>query len=76
MPTSVCNGVCLEFGFYFYFLMYKSETERGPERLPVSRSKDYVRSGIKIGSVLCLCTHVSPSVPEMQGMYASGGHPI
>ena len=32
---------------------------------PVSRSKDYVRSLINIGSVLCLCTPVSPSVPEM-----------
>ena len=34
---------------------------------PVSRSKDYVRSWIKhrkTGSVLCLCTPVSPSVPE------------
>ena len=32
---------------------------------PVFRSKRYVRSGIKIGSVLCLCTPVSPSVPEI-----------
>ena len=31
----------------------------------VSRSKDYVRSRIKIGSVVCLCTPVSPIVPEM-----------
>ena len=41
---------------------------------PVSRSKDYVRSLINIGSVvLCLYTPVSPSVPEMEGIYASGG---
>ena len=36
---------------------------------PVSRSKDYVQSGIKIGSVVCLYTHVSPSMPKMEGIY-------
>ena len=35
---------------------------------PVSSSKDYVRSGVKFGSVLCLYTPVSRSVPEMEGM--------
>ena len=40
---------------------------------PVSRSKDYVRSRIKIGSVVCLHTPVLPSVPEMEGIYATGG---
>ena len=40
---------------------------------PVSRSKDYVRSRIKIGSVVYLYTPVSPSVPEIEGMYATGG---
>ena len=34
-----------------------------------SRSKDYVRSWIKIGSVVCLYTPVSPCVLEMQGIY-------
>ena len=37
----------------------------------VSRSKDYVQSKIKIVSVVCLCTPVSPSVPEMKGIYAT-----
>ena len=40
---------------------------------PVSRSKDNVRSRIKFGSVVCLYTPVSPSVPEMEGIYATGG---
>ena len=40
---------------------------------PVSRSKDCVRSRIKVGSVVCLYTHVSPIVPEMEGIYATGG---
>ena len=40
---------------------------------PVSRSKDYVRSRLKIGSVVCLYTPVSPSVPEMEGIYVTGG---
>ena len=40
---------------------------------PVSRTKNYVRSRIKIGSVVCLYILVSPSVPEMEGMYATGG---
>ena len=40
---------------------------------PVSRSTDYVRSRIQIGSVVCLYTPVSPSVPEMDGIYATGG---
>ena len=39
----------------------------------VSRSKDYVRSRMKIGSVVYLYTPVSPSVPEMEGIYATGG---
>ena len=43
---------------------------------PVSRSKDYVWSRIKIGSVICLYTPVSLSVPEMEGIYATGGHPF
>ena len=43
---------------------------------PVSRSKDNARSWIKIGSVLYLCTPVSASVPEMTGIYATGGHPF
>ena len=42
---------------------------------PVSRSMDYVRSRIKIGSVVSLYTPVSSSVPEMEGIYATGGHP-
>ena len=41
---------------------------------PVSRSKDYVWSWIKIGSVLCLCTPVSRSVPEMYGIKVTWGH--
>ena len=40
---------------------------------PVSRSKDYVRSPMKNGSVVCLYTAVSPNVPEMEGIYATGG---
>ena len=40
---------------------------------PVSRWKDYVRSWITIGLVVCLCTPVSPSVPEMEGIYATEG---
>ena len=40
---------------------------------PVSRSKDCVRSRMKIGSVVCLYTPVSPSVPEMEGTYSTGG---
>ena len=40
---------------------------------PVSRSNDYIRSRIKIGSVACLYTPVSPSVPEMEGIYVTGG---
>ena len=40
---------------------------------PVSRSKDYVRSLIKIGFVVCLYIPVSPSVAEMEGIYAAGG---
>ena len=39
---------------------------------PVSKSKDYVRSLIKMGSVVCLHTPVSPSVPEMESIYATG----
>ena len=35
--------------------------------------KDYVRSRIKIDSVVCLYTPLSPSVPEMEGTYATGG---
>ena len=31
----------------------------------LSQLKDYVRSWITVGSVLCLCTPVSQSVPEM-----------
>ena len=42
----------------------------------VSSSKDYVQSWIKTGSVLCLGTPVSPSVPEMEGIYTTGGHPF
>ena len=34
---------------------------------PVSRSKDYVWSQIKIGFVVCLYTPVSSSVSEMEG---------
>ena len=40
---------------------------------PVSRSKDYIRSRMKIGSVVCLYTPLSPSVPEMEGIYDTGG---
>ena len=40
---------------------------------PVSRSKDCVRSRMKIGSVVCLYTPVSPSVPKMEGINATGG---
>ena len=36
---------------------------------PVLRSKDYVQSWIKVGSVLCLYTPVPPSVHEMQDIY-------
>ena len=39
---------------------------------PVSRSKDYVQPRIKIGSVVCLYTLVSPSVPEMEGIMPLG----
>ena len=35
---------------------------------PVPISKDYVPPRIKIGSLVCLYTPVSPSVPEMKGM--------
>ena len=40
---------------------------------PVSRSKDCVRSRIKIGSVVCLHTPVSTNVPEMENIYANWG---
>ena len=40
---------------------------------PVARSKDYVRSRLKIRSVVCLYTPVSPSVPEMEGNIPLGG---
>ena len=40
---------------------------------PISKSKDYVRSQIKIGSVVCLYTPESPSVLEMEGILATGG---
>ena len=40
---------------------------------PFSRYEDYVRSRIKIGFVVCLYTPLSPSVPEMEGVYATGG---
>ena len=40
---------------------------------PVSRSKDYIRSRMKIGSVVCLYTPLSPSVPEMEGIYMTLG---
>ena len=44
---------------------------------PVWKSKDYVWSRIKIGSVICLNTPVSPSVPEMKwNLYATGGNPF
>ena len=43
---------------------------------PVLRPKDYVRSLIKMGSVLCLCTPVWPSVPKMYGIHAIRGHPF
>ena len=39
---------------------------------PVSRSKDYVRSRREIGSVVCLYTLVSSSVPEMEGYMPLG----
>ena len=42
---------------------------------PVSRSKGYVRSCIKIGSVVCLYTAVLPSVPEREGMNSTEGTP-
>ena len=35
---------------------------------PVSRSKDYIRSGIKIGSVVCPYTPVSPKVSEIEAI--------
>ena len=38
---------------------------------PVSRSKDYVRSRIHIGSVVCLYTPVSPSATEMEDIYVT-----
>ena len=36
------------------------------------------KSGIeyKLVLFLCVCTPVSPSVPEMEGIYATGVHPI
>ena len=40
---------------------------------PVLRSKDYVRSQIKVSSVICLYKPVSPSVPEMEGVYVPLG---
>ena len=43
---------------------------------PVSRSKDYIRSQIKTGSVICLYTPVLPSMPETQGIYMPLGHPL
>ena len=39
----------------------------------VSRSKDYVRSRMKSGSVVRLYTAVSPNVPEMEGIHATAG---
>ena len=36
---------------------------------PVSRSKDYVWSQIKTGSVVCLNTRVLPNVTEMEGIF-------
>ena len=35
---------------------------------PISRSKDYVRSQMKIASVVGLCTPVLTSVPEIDGI--------
>ena len=40
---------------------------------PVSRSKDYVWSRIKTGSVVCLYTPLSPDMPEMEGVYVPLG---
>ena len=40
---------------------------------PVWRSKDYVRSRIKVGSFVYLFTPVSPVVLEREGIYATGG---
>ena len=40
---------------------------------PVSRSKDHVWSQINIGSAMFLYPPVSPGVPEMEGIYVTGG---
>ena len=40
---------------------------------PVLRPKDYVRCWIKIGSVVCLYTPVSPDLPEMEDVYDAEG---
>ena len=61
-------GILIIIVKYFHFETPQAENDNNDDRRhvePVSRSKDHVRSGIKIGSVLCLCTPVSPSVPEM-----------
>ena len=36
----------------------------------------HTNTTMKIGFVLCLYTHVFPSLPEMEGIYATGGHPF
>ena len=43
---------------------------------PVSRSEDHVQSQIKVVSVIYLFIPVSLSVPEMEGIYATGEHPF
>ena len=35
----------------------------------------HTNTTMKIGFVLCLYTHVFPSLPEMEGIYATGGRP-
>ena len=65
------NLLCAtEISFFFF------NTEWGLGRAyvkPVSRSKDYVQPRMKSGSVMCLYTPVSLNVPEMEGLYATGG---
>ena len=43
---------------------------------PVSSSKDCVRFRLKSCSAVCLYTPVSPSVPEMEGKYATEDVPL
>ena len=74
------KGILIIIMEYFHVETPQTENDNNDDHRhvePISRSNDYVRSGIRIGSVLLvLYTPVSPSVPEMEGIYAAGGKPF